>query len=179
MSYLLKENLTGEPACFETKLHIGETDKAYVFFFEAKNSTFYCPYKGYNENLYEGDVCEIFIGNVDTPRNYYEIEISPDGAIFLVKVFNKSTDAQKKLDITYVDNDLLQVETNKFGNDYTVKIEIDKEKLNLPLDKIAFNAFRIDTEGKKQDLHLFSLNPTKCGTFHQLGYFVMLRDYLK
>ena len=86
MSYLLKENLTGNPAKFETKLHISETEKDYVFFFEAKDSTFYCPYKGYNENHFEGDVCEVFIGNADTPREYYEIEITPDGAMDYVGI---------------------------------------------------------------------------------------------
>ncbi len=179
MSYLLKENLTGEPACFETKLRVDETEKKYIFFFEAKNSTFYCPHKGYNKNLYEGDVCEIFIGNADTPRDYYEIEISPDGDIFLAKVDNQSTENKRNLKFTLIQNEFLQVETKKYQSDYTVKIEIDKQKLNIAHEKIAFNAFRIETEGKVRDLHLFSLNPTRCEAFHKLGSFVLLKDYLK
>lgn len=179
MSYLLKENLTGNPASFETKLHISETEKEFVFFFEAKDSTFYCPYKGYNERHFEGDVCEIFIGNADTPREYYEMEITPEGAIFLAKIYNNSTETTKSIVITPIENELLQVETQRFEKDYTVKIAINKEKLNVPLEKIAFNAFRIETEGIKPDLHLFCLNPTKVGNFHKLGYFVMLKDYLK
>lgn len=179
MYYLLKENLTGNATKFETKLHISETEKDYVFFFEAKDSTFYCPYKGYNENHYEGDVCEVFIGNVDTPREYYEIEITPDGAIFLAKVYNKSTETTKSLELIYLENDLIKVETQKFEKDYTVKISISKEKLNIPLEKIAFNAFRIETEGIRQDMNDLSLIPTKDETFHKLGFFVMLKDYLK
>lgn len=179
MKYFLKDNFTGDSACYETSLQISENDKQYVFEFYAKNSTFYCPYKNYNENLYEGDVCEVFIGDANDVSNYYEIEISPEGAIFLAKVYNDGGDTEESLHLTYLENDLLEVNTQKDGKNYLVKIAIDKKKLNLPLEKIAFNAFRIDTDGIKQDLHLFSLNPTKCETFHKLGYFVMLKDYLK
>lgn len=179
MKYLLKENFTGEKACYETTLEITETEKSYVFNFQAKNSTFYCPYKNYNENLYEGDVCEVFIGNINDLANYYEIEISPEGAIFLAKVYNDGGGKEESLHLTYIENELLEVVTEKVGKDYTVKIAIDKKTLNIPLDEIGFNAFRIDTDGIKQDMHLFSLNPTKCETFHKLGYFVKLKDYLK
>jgi len=55
---------------------------------------------------------------------------------------------------------------------------------SLPLDKVyyskedglLFNAFRIETEGGHTDLHLLSLSPTRCNTFHMSEYFVKLND---
>ena len=179
MKYLLKENFTGEKACYLTEVEIKETCDSYVFTFDAKNSTFYCPYKNYNEDLFVGDVCEVFIGDINDIANYYEIEVSPEGAIFLAKVYNDGGGLEESLHLTYLGNNLISVKTEMKGKDYTVEIAFDKKALNIPLEKIGFNAFRIDTDGIKQDMHLFALNPTKCDTFHKLGCFVKLKDYLK
>ena len=48
---------------------------------------------------------------------------------------------------------------------YIVKIEIPREI--IPTKNIKFNAFRIDTDGGKENAHLFALHPTLCKTFHK------------
>ena len=96
-----------------------------------------------------------------------------------MQTYKKHYPSDYKILKTYLENDLIKVETQKFEKDYTVKISISKEKLNIPLEKIAFNAFRIETEGIRQDMNDLSLIPTKDETFHKLGFFVMLKDYLK
>lgn len=157
---LLKENITGGKACYKTTLKCKESKDSYIFKFKAFHSSFFSISDKYNSNLYDGDVCEVFIeyGEKD---HYYEVEVAPNGAVFLANIHNDGTSFKG----TLIDDCFVKTSAQIHKNYYYVVMEIPKDKIKM--DKIKFNAFRIDTDGGKTNAHLFALHPTLCGSFHK------------
>ncbi len=174
MAHYLLENKKGGKAVYETALTVKETEGAYVFSFEAKHSAAYCPYEKDNDKLWLGDVCEVFIGDESDPGHYYEIEIAPNGAAFFGWVRNPDGN----FSVTFPSFDGFSYRAEQKGESYEVQIVLSKKIITWPLERIVFNAFRIETDGGVPEKHLFALNPTLSGSFHTLGFFVHLKDYL-
>lgn len=64
MKYILSDNRGENPPFYNTTVEILYHDGLLTFAFNAEGGGNFCPYKGeYNANHYEGDVCELFIGN--------------------------------------------------------------------------------------------------------------------
>ncbi len=169
------ENKKGEKAVYETAFSAKESEEAYIFSFFAKSNRAYCPYTEDNERLWLGDVCEIFIGDERDPHHYYEVEIAPNGAAF----FGWVTNPDGNFKVSFPPPDGLSYRVERKGDDYGVEITLSKEIIAWPLARITFNAFRIETDGGVPEKHLFALNPTLSSSFHTLGFFVHLKDYLE
>ena len=178
MKYILKENYTGGEAIYKTSVDITEKDGVLNFYFEAENSRCYCPYKKYNEELFEGDVCEVFIGSDEKGQVYYEIVLSPEGTLFLSRVTDRGN---KDFDLDNVseENCFVSYRAGRTDNGYFARLSFPLESIATGGGDIVFNAFRIDTDGEYPEKHLFALNPTFCDTFHHAPSLVKLKDYLK
>lgn len=175
--FRLKENINGCYLPFDTTVTVKENDEAFVFSFFAENSRFYCPFSNYNEDHWMGDVCEIFIGSKSTPERYYEIEVSPENAIFVAKVTNHGV-GNFELEMV-PENNLVKTKAWKEGDDYFVEIALIKSAFGVSAEDVEFNALRVETDGGVPNKYLFALSPTLCDTFHKREAFVPLKDYIE
>lgn len=157
---LLRENITGEKACYKTEFKFRKGLKNLVFKYKAYNSSFNSYSNKYNDELYRGDVCELFI-KYGKENHYYEIEVAPNGATFLADIENINGIFKGELI-----NECF-VKTSAVIKDDYYEVTISVPKSFIKTKKIEFNAFRIDTDGVKSDAHLFALHPTLCGSFHK------------
>lgn len=171
MKYTLKENITGSTSSFTTNLTITRNNNIIEFNFECHNSLMFNAGSNLNDSLYNGDVVEIFITNDKTLHTYYEFEVSPNNSHFnsLIKNDLKGHFENILLDDLFISNVIID------DNNYSVKMIIDLEKLNINCnDTILFNAFRIETEGGIINKNLLSLSPTLSNTFHDPKSFIIL-----
>lgn len=83
MKACLKNNYTGEETPFKTVLDYGRYDGGLYFNFDCENSQLFSAYDKDNEPIYRGDVAEIFICVCGDRRKYFEIEVAPNGTVFL------------------------------------------------------------------------------------------------
>ena len=113
---------------------------------------------------------------IDLNKMKYLLKNNRDGQ----KAVYKTTLCVSQLNIDFVDEKdcFFRSDVRHTDNGYIVDISIDKTKLNMSLDKIYFNAYRLETDGGEMEKHLFALNPTMCGKFHVPTRYVMLSDYL-
>lgn len=176
MKYYLKDNRTGECSPRETSVEVFDDGATLRFVFFAKQSAFYCPYSGYNQDHYMGDVCEVFIGSDDARVNYYEIELSPDGGVFLAKI--NYIKEQNKITAEKLDENFVQTSVVREKDCYTAEIILPKEKIHTGEGEFYFNAYRIETDGGITEKHLIALNPTLCSKFHRPECFVFIKDYV-
>lgn len=182
MKYLLKNNRNGAAAVYETTVDVSQDERYIYFDFVAKHSDYYCPYGNYNDIHSCGDAVEVLIGTDPSRKTYYELEVNPDNAKMLAKmtVTELDGDGAAKLNIEFVDekDSFFTSSTAKTSGGYIACIVIDKVRLNMPVEQIYFNAYRLETDGGEMEKHLFALNPTMCGKFHVPTRYVMLSDYL-
>ena len=182
MKYLLKNNRDGQKAVYKTTLCVSQDERYIYFDFVAEHSDYYCPYGNYNDIHSCGDAVEVLIGTDSTRKTYYELEVNPDNAEMLAKmtVTELDDDGAAKLNIEFVDKKdcFFTSSTVKTPDGYIARIVVDKVRLNMPVEQIYFNAYRLETDGGEMEKHLFALNPTMCGKFHVPSRYVMLSDYL-
>lgn len=160
---LLKENITGEKACYKTEFSYRKCYKYLRFTFKAHHSALNSYSDKYNDELYKADVCELFI-RYGKENHYYEIEVAPNGATFLADIENINGNFHGNL----IDDCFIKTTSKIKKDSYTVKILIPKSYIKTR--KIEFNAFRIETDGERPEKHLFALHPTLCGSFHKPEY---------
>lgn len=170
----LKDNITGEKACYNTDISIKNIGKSLIFEFFCDNNSNNSYTNIYNGEIYKGDAVEVFIylGEKD---HYLELEVAPNGTLFLANIHNID---RQILDTQFLDNDILKATSSRDGNKWIVKTELDISKFNIDLKDIEINVLRIETDNQKSDKHLFALSPTLCGFFHCRKSFVKLLDYL-
>lgn len=182
MKYLLKNNRDGQKAVYKTSVDVTQNQRYINFTFDAENTQYYCPFDNYNDIHSCGDAVEVLIGTDPTRKTYYELEVNPNNVKMLAKMTVTELDDEggAKLKIDFVDEKdcFFRSDVRHTDNGYIVDVSIDKTKLNMPLDKIYFNAYRLETDGGEMEKHLFALNPTMCGKFHVPTRYVMLSDYL-
>ena len=176
----LKENYTAKVIPeLETTVEIVMTETDLSFEFFCKKSQFFSAGDTYNAPLFDGDVCEAFICTSGNIKDYYEIEVAPNGCIFLYKMHNIERGVCDETPVPLSEN-FVKSEVERFGDDYRLKFSMSLDKIGYdPKVGILFNAFRIETEGGHTDMHLMSFNPTMCETFHCPEYFVKLDENLK
>lgn len=182
MKYLLKNNRDGAASVYRTTVEVSQDERNIYFNFVAEHSNYYCPYHNYNDIHSCGDAVEILIGIDPARKKYYELEVNSDNSKMLAKmtVTELDGDGAAKLNIEFVDEKdcFFTSSTAKTSGGYIACIVIDKVRLNMPVEQIYFNAYRLETDGGEMEKHLFALNPTMCGKFHVPTRYVMLRDYL-
>lgn len=162
----LVDNRTGEQTIFKTSVDVTLTDDEIIFEFDCKNSQLYSADKGYNKDIYKGDVVEAFICTGDNNRKYYEIEVAPNNSIFFQSIYNPGSGLEDELILCQLDNCITSsVEID--GNDYKVKFSLPLDKIEYDKEKgLRLNIFRIETEGGIRDKNLLAVNPTFSDTFH-------------
>ncbi len=178
MDFQLLDCRTGRKAIYKTYLRICEENDGLHFRFIAECASSFCPYSGYNENHYEGDVCEVFIGVGPNPQTYYEVEATPNNDIFLAQItYQGKRDNGAPLftgKMIPMDQCFVRSKVQKAYGGYIAEIIIDKEKVFQSGDNLYFNAYRIETDGGQRDKHLFALNPTMQPCFHLPEHFIEL-----
>jgi hypothetical protein len=166
----LKENFTGKCPIYKTELSIKIEGEFLVAKFIAHDASLFSFGDKYNDDLYCGDVVELFI-DVGVENHYYEIEVNPKNLHFLADITNDGNGFSGEK----INKDFIQSTVEIDGKTWITNIKIPLEAINYNKDYgIKFNAFRIDTDGGERDKHLFSLSPTLCGTFHKKEAFIKL-----
>lgn len=178
ITYFLQDNKTNNKPIYKTQIDICKKENFLSFSFTAQGGGKFCPYSGiYNARHYEGDVCEVFIGN---KNHYYEIEVTPDGSC-LIMLINNAGNKVFSLD-KYIENNFLKINVNRLDSGYFVEVLIPCDKLSIFDKQLYFNCFRIETDGGEKEKYLFSLNKTSNAIhFHESERFLMLpsEDELK
>ena len=82
---MLLQDINGGTPKFKTEFIASQTNDFLVFQFKAINSSLNSFSNVYNDDIWKGDVCEVFLadGKTDT---YYEIEVAPNGTLFFGKI---------------------------------------------------------------------------------------------
>ncbi len=166
----LKNSRTGEVAPRRTLFSLTREENAFTFHFLCEESECFSAGEHFNDNLYEGDVAEVFLA-VDGETDYYfEAEVAPNGVGFFAKILWQDghfTTCRENAPITTTAAQTVG------GWRATITIPFDvigyKDGMSL-----AGNAYRIETDGGETDKHLLALSPTLCDTFHRPSAFVPL-----
>ena len=92
-------------------------------------------------------------------------------------LYVSSTDIRR---IGFGKNMILSASAEMLGTGYKAEIRINKSQLNIPVENIVFNAFRIDTDGGEvANKHLIALSPTMYDDqFHVPSVFLPLKKFL-
>ena len=174
-NFQLKNNRTGEEIPeFATNVEITMTEKELIFDFDCKNSQFFSASNEYNGPLFDGDVCEAFICTEDDINHYYEIEVAPNGCVFLNKVKNNGGGGQT-VDLYPIEDNFVKVDVKLLRNDYKLKFSVPLSKIGYD-EKVGIrcNVLRIETEGGITDKNLLAVSPTLVSDFHYPQFFIKL-----
>lgn len=160
----LKKNIDGSSEDKITDVEISRVNQKLRFIFNAKDSCFFCPFSENNQELWHGDVVEVFIRYGEQINTYYEFEIAPNGCIFFAQIhYSCGNFTFKPID------DFPCYTVSKMGKSYKVELIIDLEKLFnnkiLKNDDLFLNLFRIDGKNTTSPLRS-ALNPTLINNFH-------------
>ena len=161
---ILRDNITGLQSSVKTEFSIEQKGKHLICLFKAYDSSLTSHGNKDNDELYRGDVVEVFL-DIGEPNSYLEIEVAPNGKKFVANIINK--------EIHFIDNNFVKSKVEIQNNDYFVTIDIDLTKLNI-LKPIRYNAYRIETKGIKENYLLLAASPTMCDTFHVRDSFIDL-----
>lgn len=161
---LLKDNITGQTSPVKTEFSITQKGKHLICLFKAYDSSLNSHGDRDNDELYRGDVVEVFL-DIGEPNAYLEIEVAPNGKKFVANIIDK--------EIHFIENNFVKSKVEIQNNDYFVIIDIDLTKLNI-LKPIKYNAYRIETKGIKENYLLLAASPTMCDTFHVRDSFIKL-----
>ncbi len=168
MYKVLLDNRTGKDLPFKTTLSYKMSGQNLEFVFECDHSEYFSAYSVDNEPIFMGDVVEVFIGIGKNPKEYYELELAPNGTRFFGKIKNNGG----KLKVELLSPEFnATVERTKSGYKSVIAIK-ESVITKLGKGKIYFNAYRIETEGGEAEKHLIALSPTLSSTFHKPEYFI-------
>lgn len=159
---ILRDNITGLDSSVKTEFSIEQKGKHLICLFKAYDSSLTSHGDKDNDELYRGDVVEVFL-DIGEPNSYLEIEVAPNGKKFVANIINK--------EIHFIDNNFVKSKVEIQNNDYFVTIDIDLTKFNI-LKPIKYNAYRIETKGVKENCLLLAASPTMSETFHVRDSFI-------
>lgn len=147
----------------KTLLSVNRIDDTLIFEFSAYDSSLNSFSNIDNDELYNGDVVEVFLDLGD--EFYYEFEVAPNGASFVAKIVNGTP--------VFINNDFFAPSSSIKDNSYFVTMKIDLSELGNN-KKIRYNAFRIETKRIETNYILEALSPTLSNTFHVRDKFIEL-----
>lgn len=159
----LLDNRSGKEVEPKTLLSVNRIKDALIFEFEAYDSSLNSFSNIDNDELYNGDVVEVFLDLGD--EFYYEFEVAPNGANFVAKIINGTP--------VFINNDFFSSSSSIKDDSYFVTMKIDLSKLSNN-KKIRYNAFRIETKRIETNYILEALSPTLSNTFHVRDKFIEL-----
>lgn len=159
----LLDNRSGKEVEPKTLLSVNRINDILIFEFEAYDSSLNSFSSINNDELYNGDVVEVFLDLGD--EFYYEFEVAPNGANFVAKIINGTP--------VFINNDFFSSSSSIKDDSYFVTMKIDLSKLRND-KKIRYNAFRIETKRIETNYILEALSPTLSNTFHVRDKFIEL-----
>lgn len=162
----LLDNRTGKKILPETYVSYKVEGDFLLVDFSAYDSSLNSFSHVNNDQLYRGDVVEVFLDLGD--EFYYELEVAPNGATFVAKIIDKTP--------IFINDDFFKSEVKVVGNDYFVKMSINLAKLGR-FETLKMNAFRIETRGIRTDYILQALSPTMTNTFHVRDKFFEIESW--
>lgn len=161
---ILRDNITGLQSPVKTEFSIKQKGKHLICLFKAYDSSLTSHGDNDNDELYRGDVVEIFL-DIGNPNSYLEIEIAPNGKKFVASIIDK--------EIHFIDNSFVESKVEVQNSNYFVTIDIDLSKFDVR-KPIKYNAYRIETKGIKENYLLLAVSPTMCDSFHVRDSFIRL-----
>ena len=159
----LLDNRSGKLIEPKTYVSFKKQGNSLVFNFEAYDSSLKSYSDKDNDELFNGDVVEVFLDL--SFEEYFEFEVAPNGAKFVAKIKDGKP--------VFINDEFLKTQARIEGKNYFVKMVVDLSKFHK-IKNIKFNAFRIETKGIKPEFILQALSPTLCNTFHVREKFVKL-----
>lgn len=159
----LLDNRSGKEVEPKTLLSVNRINDTLIFEFEVYDSSLNSFSNVDNDELYNGDVVEVFLDLGD--EFYYEFEVAPNGANFVAKIINGTP--------VFINNDFFSSSSSIKDDSYFVTMKIDLSKLGNN-KKIRYNAFRIETKRIETNYILEALSPTLSNTFHVRDKFIEL-----
>jgi len=161
--YKLLDNITGERAIYTTKFKMNIKDDKLIVKFVATNCSMNSYSDKYNDPIYNGDVCELFLA-VGKKDKYWEFEVAPNKTMFFAEITNAGGD----IEVNKIEKNPAKLKSFRLFKTvyHTITFKLDDLQIK-DIDDIEFNAFRIETDGVKPDKHLFALFPTCSGSFHK------------
>lgn len=125
--------------------------------------------------LWDGDLVGVFLGSAETPHEYYEFEVAPDGRYFNnhVQILNK-----KKVDSMGFQLPRI-TQTKLTASGWEAQFRVPLEKLSLASSStLRANFVRIDRARRKDPWTLMALSPTGIEDFHHPEKFVEIQSPL-
>ena len=159
----LLDNRSGKLIEPKTYVSFKKQGNSLVFNFEAYDSSLNSYSDEDNDELFNGDVVEVFLDLGF--EEYFEFEVAPNGAKFVAKIKDGKP--------VFINDEFLKTQARIERKNYFVKMVVDLSKFDK-IKNIKFNAFRIETKGIKPEFILQALSPTLCNTFHVREKFVKL-----
>ena len=136
----------------------------------------HCPYNGYNEPVWNGDVAEVFLMPYDDEHWYFEFNLAPNLSCFYARIYN--SDGYTGYNRMIVDAGI-DAHSKILNGKWTAEMEIPFEtmlnKEDLDTFKTLpwrFNVFHIDHE--LQEHASYSPTKTKNPNFHVTSAFAKL-----
>ncbi|MGI6713841.1 MAG: hypothetical protein ACOX3K_02130 [Bacilli bacterium] len=159
---LLQDSRTGGEPQVKTLVSFRREADVLIYKIKAFDSSLNSYSEIDNDELYRGDVVEVFL-DLGDPDFYYEFEVAPNGATFVAKKYHDHLEFIKK--------DFFFAKSKIEGDDYEVEIRIDLTAF-ADYQNIKHNVYRIETKGIKSNYILLALEPTLCDNFHVRNKFI-------
>ncbi|MBR1868002.1 MAG: hypothetical protein IJ800_05430 [Clostridia bacterium] len=172
MKERLRDNVTFDYGVFLTELDYEITGDAFVFKFDCFRSQLFSASEKDNDDLFNGDVAEVFIRTGKDQNEYFEIEVAPNGKKFFAKIKLDGED----IGVNFLDPSMIDAEVYPYKSGYKAIIRIPFVSVEHKSgEEVYFNAFRIETEGGIPEKNLLALYPTTTGKFHDPSAFHKLK----
>ncbi len=159
------------PAQQQTTVRLAASDEALYIRFECEDRDIWWNYEEHNDPIYDEEVVEVFIADgSETPKIYYELEVSPGGIVFFAQVNNPQGDRTgMKLNLIDIEDSSLNWIVDRYEDErrWLATIELLWEDLNddgKPSEELRANFYRIerprDPETQEQTPEFSCWSPT-------------------
>jgi len=164
-----------------TDVYACYTNESILFKFDLQDNNIYNPYSNCNDPVFYYDAVEVFISNGhNTPHNYIELDVSPNGVLFAANVINPNWTCAGIQDNEMVCNTCgLTWEAQRYDsqNYWYAYYEIPYTLIDPTMkggfgSELRANLFRIDTPlNDPQEHSCWSPTYTNPPCFHKPVYF--------
>ncbi len=167
------------PALQQTSVRLCWDDAALHLRFDCDDRDIWGTYRERDDPLYDEEVVELFIAVGEaTPKVYYEVEVSPLGAIYDTKISSPNGDRNDMVGDTAWDCDGLQPQIGRREGGWWAEISVPWASIGAAgaPDVCRANLYRIERpRGEEPEFSCWSPTLTDPADFHRAGRFGTLR----
>lgn len=170
-TYHLLENINKDEPAQKTTVFAKHTGDYLEFDFVCEENSPHPYGEKNNDLLYKGDVVEIFL-TLGAKNRYLEVEVNPDGLLFVAEVTFKGG----KTSLNMLTDQVAETVVQKGENEIKTNLKLNKKALlglGFTPENAFINLYRQDFD-ENNNLRLYALSPTMCGTFHKPEAFLKL-----